>query len=113
MTIEEFSRFSTVKRFLLTLEDLTPEERAGRISVLQAFAEFVGRTPDEMIQEVFDTNTRKYRKRNFYTTKVREFAAIYGDSENAALARGNIIRAFFIANGRRLITDRPAWMSDS
>jgi hypothetical protein len=32
---------------------------------------------------------------------------------HSQLQRSNIIRAFFIANGRRLLTERPAWMSDS
>lgn len=112
MAVDRFVRHPTVQRFLSTLDDLTPEEQAGRIAVLQAYADFVGQTPDQMIDDVFDQERRKYRKRNYYTTKVKEFAATYGDSANAQLRRANVIRAFFIANGRRLIPERPAWMSD-
>jgi hypothetical protein len=53
---------------------------------------------------------RKYKKRNCYTTQAKQFAAELGGSPNAQLQR-NLIRAFFIANGRRLLTERPTWMS--
>ncbi|MGV0656548.1 hypothetical protein ABQE48_22070 [Mycolicibacterium thermoresistibile] len=107
----DFTSQLTVQRFLSTLDDLTPAERADRIAVLRGFADYVDRTPDQMIEEVFDEVTRKYRRRNFYTSKAREFATAEGGPENVQLRRANVIRAFFIANGRRLLPDRPAWMS--
>lgn len=101
----------SVQRYAATLDDLTPRERDERLDLLESFAKFVDREPDTMIDEIFDEETRKYKKRGFYTDNARDFAASFGDSPNAQLRRSNIIRAFFIANGRRLLTERPAWMS--
>lgn len=50
-------------------------------------------------------------RRNYCTTQAKEFAAELGGSSNALLQRSNLIRAFFIANGRLLLKERPAWMS--
>ena len=35
---------------------------------------------------------------------------MYDESHNAQLQRSNIVRAFFMANDRRLLTEQPAWM---
>jgi hypothetical protein len=42
---------------------------------------------------------------------VHDISGDIGGSSNAQLQRSNVIRAFFITNGRRLLTERPAWMS--
>jgi hypothetical protein len=100
-----------VRRYAATLSDLTPLERDQRLDLLEAFAARVDRQPDIMIAEIFDETSRTYRKRTYYTTQAKEFAAQLGGSPNAHLRRSNLIRAFFIANGRRLLTERPAWMA--
>ena len=107
----EFTAYRSVQRYAATLTDLTARERDERLDLLQSFAEYVDRDPDTMIEEIFDEETRKYRRRGFYTEEAKTFAAGFGDSPNARLRRSNVIRAFFIANGRRLLTERPAWMS--
>ncbi|GAA3787488.1 hypothetical protein ACFS5L_05260 [Streptomyces phyllanthi] len=107
----DFVAHRSVQRYAATLADLTPRERDERLDLLQSFAEYVDRDPDTMIEEIFDEETRKYRKRGFYTDEAKAFAASFGDEPNARLRRSNVIRAFFIANGRRLLTERPAWMS--
>jgi hypothetical protein len=111
MASATFLSHSSVQRYAATLDDLTPREREERLDLLEAFARYVDREPDTMIAEIFDEETRKYRKRGFYTDSAKEFAATVADSPNARLQRSNVIRAFFIANGRRLLTERPAWMS--
>ncbi|MGQ0837492.1 hypothetical protein [Actinokineospora sp.] len=110
MPDEQFTSKTTVARYATSLDDLSPAERAKRLATLSDFAAYVERDPDQMIAEVFDEQTRKYRKRGFYTDKAKEFAATYDEPRNAQLQRSNIIRAFFIANGRRLLPEQPDWM---
>lgn len=112
MPAPEFTISETVQRYAATLADMTPRERDERLDLLRAFSEYADDDPDDMIRTVFDEETRKYKKRGHYTALAKEFAASYGDSPNAQLQRSNVVRAFFIANGRRLLTERPAWMSD-
>lgn len=107
----DFTTKQTVARYATSLSDLTPAERDHRLNTLAEFAKFVDRDPDQMIAEVFNEETRKYRKRGFYSEKAKEFAATFDESRNAQLQRSNIIRAFFIANGRRLLPERPDWMT--
>jgi len=106
----EFLAKTSVARYARTLDDLPAADRERRLQTLADFARYVSRDPDVMIGEVFDEQTRKYRKRGFYTDKAREFAATYDEPRNAQLQRSNIIRAFFIANGRRLLPEVPDWM---
>ncbi len=107
---DDFRILDTVRRFANLMDDLDASERDRRLGILHEFATFVERSPDVMVDEIYDDVTRKYRKRGFYTEKVREFAAQPGGPEHFQLARGNIIRSFFIANGRRIVPDRPSWM---
>lgn len=107
----EFIEKTTVARYARSLDDLTPRDREARLQTLAAFAVFVDRDPDRMVEEVFDTETRKYRRRGFYSEKAREFAATFDEPRNAQLRRSNVIRAFFIANGRRLLPEKPDWMT--
>lgn len=107
-----FISYQTVQRFLedLATKDLSPEDVQARLKTLEDFCQFVERTPDQMITEVFDVETRKYKKRNFYTSKVKEFSAQISGNWHEQTARGNVIRNFFIANGRRLPNEQPDWL---
>src|SRR5438105_3637640 len=107
---DEFLAFETVQRFAESLKDRTPEERDERLGLLQEFATLVDRTPDQMVDELFDKETMKYRKRGFYTERIKEFSAQVPGSWNQQNARGNVIRAFFIANGYRIPPEKPPWM---
>lgn len=111
MADPEFLGKTTVDRYARSLSDLSDGDRAQRLDTLAAFAAYVDRDPDQMIAEVFDEETRKYRKRGFYSDKAKEFAASYDEPRNAQLRRSNVIRAFFIANGRRLLPEKPDWMT--
>ncbi|MDQ6660305.1 MAG: hypothetical protein M3Z24_04990 [Chloroflexota bacterium] len=107
-----FTSYFTVQRFHddLVTKEYTPEEQQARLAILEAFCTFVGRTPDEMVREIFDVETRKYKKRNFYTAKVKEFSSQISGTWQEQAARGNVIRNFFIANGRRLPNEQPDWL---
>lgn len=110
MPEDEFISKTTVARYAQSLDDLPDADRRRRLETISAFARYVDRDPDQMIAEIFNEETRKYRKRGFYTEKAKEFAATYDEPRNAQLQRSNIIRAFFIANGRRLLPEQPEWM---
>jgi hypothetical protein len=107
---EEFLARTSVARYAASLDDLPPADRDKRLRTLAGYVEFVGHDPDDMIALIFDEETRKYRKRGFYTDRAKEFAASFDEPRNAQLQRSNVIRAFFIANGRRLLTEQPDWM---
>ena len=52
--------------------------------------------------------TRKYRKRGFYTQRIREFSMAVPGTWAEQNFRGNVIRSFFIANGYRIVR-RSNW----
>lgn len=107
----EFLEYETVRRYADSLdEDLTDRERGERLATLEAFAEYVGDTPDEMVENIFNKETRKYRKRGFYSDNAKAFAAQGDVPHSVQLKYSNVIRAFFIANGYRLPPERPDWM---
>jgi hypothetical protein len=108
----EFAACAAVQKYIAELADkgLTETEQQERLTVLAEFCKFVGRTPDQMVAEIFDVEAQKYRKRNFYSDRVKEFSAQIPGSWSAHTARGNIIRSFFIANGRRLPNEKPEWL---
>lgn len=107
-----FSDYPTVQKYIqdLVSKELTVKEQQERLATLEEFCKFVERTPDQMVAEIFDEETRKYKKRNFYTAKVKEFSDQLAAPWSVQTARGNVIRSFFIANGRRLPNEKPDWL---
>jgi hypothetical protein len=112
MNLQALGAYPTVQNYIAQLMDngLTVAHQQERLAILGEFCEFVGRTPDQMVAEVFDVETGKYRKRNFYSDRVKEFSARIEGTWSARTARGNVIRSFFIANGRRLPNEKPDWL---
>jgi hypothetical protein len=110
MLDEDFLAYPTVARFSKEMDDMSPLDRKKRLDTIKGFCDFVGEDPDHMIATVFDEETRKYKRRGFFSEKAKEYAATFGDSPNAQLQRSNIVRGFFIANGRRLLAEQPEWM---
>ena len=106
----EFLAHETVQRYAKTLDDLDDSERGERLALLEDFAGYVDRTPDRMVEEIYNRETRKYRKRGFYSDNAKAWAASLPGPDSLALRRSNLIRAFFIANGFRLPPERPSWM---
>jgi hypothetical protein len=108
----EFAASATVQKYVEELVDkgLTDAEQQERLTILAEFCKFVDRTPDQMVAEIFDIETQKYKKRNFYSERVKDFSAQGSDTWSARTARGNVIRSFFIANGRRLPNEKPEWL---
>jgi hypothetical protein len=112
MNQDEFAAYPTVQKYISELADkgMNDTQRQERLAILAEFCQFVGRTPDQMVAELFDVETQKYRKRNFYSDQVRKFSTQVAGTWSAQTARGNIIRSFFIANGRRLPNEKPDWL---
>jgi hypothetical protein len=107
-----FMQSTAMQRYAKHLDDdLTPDERELRLGLIEQFAKFVDSDPDTMVAEIFDEGTAKYRKRGFYTEAANTFAESLGGSSAQVLFRANVVRSFFIANGRRLTPPRPDWMS--
>jgi hypothetical protein len=106
----DFQAFESVQHYAASLDDLSAEEQARRFDLLRQFTEFVDRTPDAMVDELYNKVTHKYRKRGFYTDKIREFSAQVPGTWAEQNFRGNIVRAFFIANGFRIPPEKPPWM---
>lgn len=100
----------TLARYAAPLEDLPAPDRDRRLQLMAGSCTFVEHTPDQMIEEVFDEQTRKDKRRGFYTDKAKEFAASRAENSNAQLQISNVVRGFFIANGRRLLAEQPDWM---
>jgi hypothetical protein len=110
MTESTFTESVAVQRYIGSLDGMTPAEKDERLKTLADFTAFVERTPDEMVAEIFNVETRKYRKRGFYSDKIKEFSAQLDGPRSLQIRRGNVIRSFFIANGRRVPPDTPDWM---
>ena len=112
MTPHGIAACPTVQKYIaeLVAKGLTDSEQQQRLRILAEFCDFVDRTPDQMVAEIFDVETQKYKKRNFYSGRVKDFSAQVAGNWSASAARGNIIRSFFIANGRRLPNDKPDWL---
>lgn len=112
MAPAEFPGSPAVEKYAaeLAAKGLSRDEQRERLATLAEFCRFVNRTPDQMIAEIFDIETQKYKRRNFYTDRVKEFSAQVTGNWSARTARGNVVRGFFIANGRRLPNEKPDWL---
>ena len=112
MTHQAFTASPSVQKYIaeLTGKGLDGAEQQKRLATLAEFCEFVGRGPDQMIAEIFDVESQKYKKRNYYSDRVKEFSAQISGNWSVRTARGNIIRSFFIANGHRLPNEKPDWL---
>src|SRR5579885_3163480 len=112
MSEQDLHSFQSVRKFIAEMAEkgLGEAEQEQRLAILAEFCKFAGRTPDQMVAEIFNVETGKYHKRNFYSDQVRRFSTQIPGPWSAQTARGNVIRSFFIANGRRLPKEKPDWL---
>jgi hypothetical protein len=112
MIEQPITAYASVRKYVAELvsKGMSEAEQRERLAILAEFCQFVDRTPDQMVVEIFNVETQKYRKRNFYTDQVKKFSAQVSGNWSAQTARGNVIRSFFIANGRRLPNEKPDWL---
>jgi hypothetical protein len=98
MDPEAYGACTTVQKYLSELSDkgLSAAEQQERLTILADLCKFVDRTPDQMVAEIFDVKTQKYKKRKFYSDRVREFSGQVSGTWNVQTARGNVIRSFLL-----------------
>jgi site-specific recombinase XerD len=112
MDVQAITTYATVQKYVaeLAAKGMSEAEQEQRLAILAEFCRFVDRTPDQMVAEIFNLETHKYQKRNFYSDQIKKFSAQISGNWSAQTARGNVIRSFFIANGRRLPNEKPDWL---
>ena len=85
-----------------------PPDWDFKLQALARFADFVGKSPDQMIGECLREVEGGYKKirakkRRFYIQKIKEFEESIGGVQGRNWA--NAVRSFFIHNGVAMSTD--------
>ncbi len=88
-----------------------PNEITVRLDLLKKFCEFVAKTPDDLVNEVYNFETHKPRvkKRDFYNEKINEFIEGLEGSPSVRDHYGNVLEGFFLYNGIRMFRKRKVW----
>jgi hypothetical protein len=100
---------ATVARYLETPTGLTAAEVDERLATLAAFCARVGQTPDSLVEGIFDRVAYRYLRRAEFTEAILAFSAAGGGEWAAQKARGDVVRAFFHANGHRIAPAKVPW----
>ena len=84
--------------------ELTPEEAGQRSGLLMEFCEFVGGTPDDLVQRCLRTTKDgaiaiRSKGRAEVARAIDEFVLRSGREGHEAVVAGNVIRSFLISNG--------------
>lgn len=96
----------TVKNYVARLSPAETEERLRRLGDFCAFA---GEEPGEMIAGIFDRENYRYVRRAHYTQQILDFSASFEGTWEERTATGDVVRAFFLANGHRIAPAVPQW----
>jgi hypothetical protein len=91
------------------LDRVAPAERAAQSLVLAQFCAWCQESPGELIERIFDREAYRYLRRDHYRQQILEFSIAGGGEWDDQLARGDVIRAFFKANGHTIARPRPPW----
>jgi hypothetical protein len=97
-----------VAAWLATTQGLPDDEVTQRAAVLAAFCTWCGETPAELVERIFDRAEYRYLRRTHYQEQILEFST-GGGSWDEQTARGDVVRAFFLANGHRIAPARVPW----
>lgn len=100
---------ATVARYLETLSGLTADEVDATLATLAAFCARVGETPDSLVAGIFDRAEYRYLRRTEFTAAIVAFSAAGGGEWAEQKARGDVVRAFFHANGHRIAPAKVPW----
>lgn len=91
------------------LANVLENERASQSFVLAQFCAWCEETPAELVERIFDRAAYRYLRRDHYQRQILEFCLAGGGEWEDQLARGDVIRAFFKANGHTIARPRPPW----
>jgi hypothetical protein len=100
---------ATVQAYAATLAALPAHEVATRMATLAEFCAFAGERPADMIARIFDREAYRYVRRSHYQQRILEFSAGVDGPWEARTAAGDVVRAFFLANGHRIAPARAPW----
>jgi hypothetical protein len=92
-----------------TTQGLPVDEVERRAAVLAGFCAWCAETPTELIELIFDRVEYRYLRRAHYQKQILEFSTAGGGSWAEQTARGDVVRAFFLANGHRIAPARVPW----
>ena len=98
-----------VRAYRSALTGLRVADVEARLAVLAEFCAQEGETPDELVEAIFDRDAYRYVRRTHYTERILAFSAQWPGPEEEQRARGDVIRAFFLANGHRIPPARVPW----
>jgi len=105
--VDDLLQARTVKHWFASarLDGATDERAAAYLSLLAAFSDRVGKSPDELVEYCFlrkkDTGERfcSVQRRGNVNTWIEEFVAAEGWTGKEAVVNGNALRSFMIHNG--------------
>ncbi len=91
---------------------LDDAELCRRADILQQFSAFIGRSPDQMVEDVFDLASRRIPlgRRSAYAESILAFQSSLKASVQTRVHAGNVVRSFFIHNGVFLHTPLAPWV---
>jgi hypothetical protein len=98
-----------VQAYATTLTALSSQDVATRFATLAEFCAFVGERPADMIARIVDRAAYRYVRRSHYQQRILEFSAGADGPWEARTAAGDVVRAFFLANGHRIAPARAPW----
>jgi hypothetical protein len=70
---------------------------------------FVEEDPEFMASQIFDRAAYCYVRRTYYQQRILDFSAGVSGTWEERTAAGDVIRAFFLANGHRIAPALPQW----
>jgi hypothetical protein len=100
---------AAVAAYLATLIGVDPDGVDAALETLAAFCYRLGETPDALVEGIFDRVEYRYLRRVEYTEAILAFSAAGGGEWTQQKARGDVVRAFFHANGHRIAPARVPW----
>jgi hypothetical protein len=100
---------ASVAAYLATLTGLDSVAVDAVLDTLAAFCARLGETPDSLVEGIFERVEYRYLRRAEFTEAILAFAAAGGGEWAQQKARGDVVRAFFHANGHRIAPARVPW----
>lgn len=102
MKADELVGYASVQRWIGANSPIDPFEarlRTRKLDVLAAFCAHQGLDPDAMVEESHSSRTVK----NNHMRDLREWVSGYAEGARATHEAENVVRAFFMTNGLRVL----------
>ena len=113
-TIDDYLTLEPVTAWIDGMQDQTgtADDPRPKVELLMQFADFVGASPQEMLDEClnYDAGRIRAKGRRDYVQKMDEFSKTLPGSPADQFRQVSIIRSFFIHNGVFLNTPKAPWL---